>query len=165
MALRRDHVGSPHGWIASGGRLASALACCPRSPRTSPSRSPAVLVTDSESSLAVFRLLLAALRLSTVDVRLALFSPLINIWSTLLPSSSHRSTMSYSRVKIAARLRPAIPGEQHDKAIRVIRTDSGAAICVDNPRDPSQTFKYPSVSPCHHSMLASLTYSKLLLVL
>ena len=47
--------------------------------------------------------------------------------------------MSYSRVKIAARLRPAIPGELHDK----VRTESGDAIYVDNPRDPSQTFKYP----------------------
>ncbi|KAI0739220.1 P-loop containing nucleoside triphosphate hydrolase protein [Daedaleopsis nitida] len=56
--------------------------------------------------------------------------------------------MSYSKVKIAARLRPPIPGEQHDKAIRVLQTDSGAAICVDNPRDPSQTFKYP-FSSCY----------------
>ncbi|KAI0764505.1 kinesin-domain-containing protein [Trametes elegans] len=54
--------------------------------------------------------------------------------------------MSYSRVKIAARLRPAIPGEQHDNAIRVRRTDSGSAIIVDNPRDPSQTFNYPFTS-------------------
>ncbi|RDX42160.1 kinesin-domain-containing protein [Lentinus brumalis] len=56
--------------------------------------------------------------------------------------------MSYSRVRIAARLRPAIPGEQHDKAIRLVRTDAGSAICVDNPRDPSQTFKYP-FSSCY----------------
>ncbi|KAI0720850.1 P-loop containing nucleoside triphosphate hydrolase protein [Cerioporus squamosus] len=56
--------------------------------------------------------------------------------------------MSYSRVKIAARLRPAIPGEQHDKAIRLVRTDSGSSICVDNPRDPTQTFKYP-FSSCY----------------
>ncbi len=53
--------------------------------------------------------------------------------------------MSYSRVRIAARLRPAIPGEPHDNAIRVIHSDAGSAISVDNPRDPSQTFKYPSV--------------------
>ncbi|RPD53144.1 kinesin-domain-containing protein [Lentinus tigrinus ALCF2SS1-7] len=56
--------------------------------------------------------------------------------------------MSYSRVRIAARLRPAIPGEQHDKAIRVVRNDAGSSICVDNPRDPSQTFKYP-FSSCY----------------
>nr|VWP00188.1 Glucose transporter rco-3 [Ganoderma boninense] len=56
--------------------------------------------------------------------------------------------MSYSRVKIAARLRPAIPGEPHDNAIRVIHSDSGSAIAVDNPRDPSQTFKYP-FSSCY----------------
>ncbi|KAI0642491.1 P-loop containing nucleoside triphosphate hydrolase protein [Trametes meyenii] len=56
--------------------------------------------------------------------------------------------MSYSRVRIAARLRPAIPGEQHDNAIRVLRSDSGSAIVVDNPRDSSQTFKYP-FSSCY----------------
>ncbi|KAH9886009.1 P-loop containing nucleoside triphosphate hydrolase protein [Cubamyces lactineus] len=56
--------------------------------------------------------------------------------------------MSYSRVKIAARLRPPIPGEQHDNAIRVLRSDSGSAIVVDNPRDPTQTFKYP-FSSCY----------------
>ncbi|PIL26656.1 hypothetical protein GSI_11281 [Ganoderma sinense ZZ0214-1] len=56
--------------------------------------------------------------------------------------------MSYSRVKIAARLRPAIPGEPHDNAIRVVHSDSGSAISVDNPRDPSQTFKYP-FSSCY----------------
>ncbi|KAI0676625.1 kinesin-domain-containing protein [Trametes maxima] len=56
--------------------------------------------------------------------------------------------MSYSRVRIAARLRPAIPGEQHDSAIRVLRSDSGSAIVVDNPRDTSQTFKYP-FSSCY----------------
>ncbi|KAI0367731.1 kinesin-domain-containing protein [Pilatotrama ljubarskyi] len=53
---------------------------------------------------------------------------------------------SYSRVKIAARLRPPISGEQHDNAIRVLRSPSGSAIVVDNPRDPSQTFNYPFTS-------------------
>ncbi|EIW55394.1 kinesin-domain-containing protein [Trametes versicolor FP-101664 SS1] len=60
--------------------------------------------------------------------------------------------MSFSRVKIAARLRPPIPGEQHDNAIRVLRQDregqSNSAIVVDNPRDPSQTFNYP-FSSCY----------------
>ncbi|TBU52461.1 kinesin-domain-containing protein [Dichomitus squalens] len=56
--------------------------------------------------------------------------------------------MSYSRVKIAARLRPAIPGEIHDNAIRVLHSDAGPYIDVDNPRDPSQTFKYP-FSSCY----------------
>ncbi|KAI0822872.1 P-loop containing nucleoside triphosphate hydrolase protein [Trametes gibbosa] len=57
--------------------------------------------------------------------------------------------MSFSRIRIAARLRPPIPGEQHDNAIRV-RTDTDAptAIIVDNPRDPSQTFNYP-FSSCY----------------
>ena len=65
--------------------------------------------------------------------------------------------MSYSRVKIAARLRPAIPGEPHDNAIRVIHSDAGSAISVDNPRDPSQTFKYPSVLPRNLNYRLSLT--------
>ncbi|KAI8969759.1 kinesin-domain-containing protein [Trametes punicea] len=56
--------------------------------------------------------------------------------------------MSYSRVRIAARLRPPIPGEQHDNAIRVLRSESGSSIVVDNPRDPSQTFNYP-FSSCY----------------
>ncbi|CDO76921.1 hypothetical protein BN946_scf185006.g3 [Trametes cinnabarina] len=56
--------------------------------------------------------------------------------------------MSYSRVKIAARLRPPIPGEQHDNAIRIVRSESGSAVVVDNPRDPAQTFKYP-FSSCY----------------
>ncbi|KAH9848323.1 P-loop containing nucleoside triphosphate hydrolase protein [Lenzites betulinus] len=57
--------------------------------------------------------------------------------------------MSFSRVRIAARLRPPIPGEQHDNAIRVRRdTDALSAIIVDNPRDPSQTFNYP-FSSCY----------------
>ena len=53
--------------------------------------------------------------------------------------------MSYSRFKIAARLRPALPSEQHDSALRVVHSQSGPAIHVDNPRDPTQTFKYPYV--------------------
>ncbi|KAH9917698.1 kinesin-domain-containing protein [Epithele typhae] len=56
--------------------------------------------------------------------------------------------MSYSRVKIAARLRPPLPAEQHDSAIRVVHTSSSPAIHVDNPRDTSQTFKYP-FSSCY----------------
>lgn len=66
-------------------------------------------------------------------------------------SPSPDAPMSFSRVKIAARLRPPIPGEQHDNAIRVLRQDregqSNSAIVVDNPRDPSQTFNYPCVAP------------------
>ena len=62
---------------------------------------------------------------------------------TLAPLLS--SLMSYSRVKIAARLRLAIPGESHDNANCAVHSDSGPAISLDNPRDPSQTFKYPSV--------------------
>ncbi|OSC97390.1 kinesin-domain-containing protein [Trametes coccinea BRFM310] len=59
--------------------------------------------------------------------------------------------MSYSRVKIAARLRPPIPGEQHDNAIRIVRSASGSAVVVDNPRDPGQTFNYP-FSSCYDEL-------------
>jgi kinesin family protein 22 len=49
------------------------------------------------------------------------------------------------RVKIVARLRPPIPGELSDDGIRIIPTDDGglSAICVNNPRDHSQVFKFP----------------------
>ncbi|KAI0630947.1 kinesin-domain-containing protein [Trametes polyzona] len=58
--------------------------------------------------------------------------------------------MSFSRIRIAARLRPPIPGEQHDNAIRVVRRDGlhNSSIVVDNPRDPTQTFNYP-FSSCY----------------
>ena len=63
------------------------------------------------------------------------------------------SLVSYSRVKIAARLRLAIPGEPHDNATCVVHSDSGSAISVDNPQDPSETFIYTSVflAPCSSS--------------
>jgi hypothetical protein len=51
---------------------------------------------------------------------------------------------SVQRVKIIARLRPPIPGELSDNGIRIIPTDDGLpAICVNNPRDHSQVFKFP----------------------
>lgn len=47
-------------------------------------------------------------------------------------------------VKIVARLRPPIPGELSDNGIRIITTDDGLpSICVNNPRDHSQVFKFP----------------------
>ena len=47
-------------------------------------------------------------------------------------------------VKIVARLRPPIPGELSDNGIRIIATDDGLpSICVNNPRDHSQVFKFP----------------------
>jgi len=47
-------------------------------------------------------------------------------------------------VKIVARLRPPIPGELSDNGIRIISTDDDLpAICVNNPRDHSQIFKFP----------------------
>jgi kinesin family protein 22 len=51
---------------------------------------------------------------------------------------------SGQRVKIVARLRPPILGELSDDGIRIITTDDGfPAICVNNPRDHSQVFKFP----------------------
>jgi kinesin family protein 22 len=47
-------------------------------------------------------------------------------------------------VKIVARLRPPIPGELSDNGIRIITADDGlSSICVNNPRDHSQVFKFP----------------------
>ena len=69
------------------------------------------------------------------------------------------NSMSYSRIKIAARLRPALPAEQHDNAIRVVRTQSGPAIHVDNPRDATQTFKYPCAIPPPFFYLVSPLFS------
>ena len=51
---------------------------------------------------------------------------------------------SVQSVKIVARLRPPIPGELSDDGIRIITGDDGlSAICVNNPRDHSQVFKFP----------------------
>lgn len=49
-------------------------------------------------------------------------------------------------VKIVARLRPPIPGELSDQGIRIVTSDDDKdlpAICVNNPRDHSQVFKFP----------------------
>ncbi|KAH9042670.1 P-loop containing nucleoside triphosphate hydrolase protein [Lactarius pseudohatsudake] len=54
-------------------------------------------------------------------------------------------------VKIVARLRPPIPGELSDQGIRIVTTDGESdfpAICVNNPRDQSQVFKFP-FSSCY----------------
>ncbi|KAH8996709.1 P-loop containing nucleoside triphosphate hydrolase protein [Lactarius akahatsu] len=54
-------------------------------------------------------------------------------------------------VKIVARLRPPIPGELSDQGIRIVTTDDEndfPAICVNNPRDQSQVFKFP-FSSCY----------------
>ncbi|KAH9067847.1 kinesin-domain-containing protein [Lactarius vividus] len=54
-------------------------------------------------------------------------------------------------VKIVARLRPPIPGELSDQGIRILSTDDETdfpAICVNNPRDQSQVFKFP-FSSCY----------------
>jgi kinesin family protein 22 len=53
---------------------------------------------------------------------------------------------SVQSVKIVARLRPPIPGELSDQGIRIVATDDDnelPSICVNNPRDHSQVFKFP----------------------
>lgn len=50
------------------------------------------------------------------------------------------------KVKIAARLRPLIQGEQVDDGVQIVHGDNGiSSISVPNPRDPSQIFKFPYV--------------------
>ncbi|KDQ53292.1 hypothetical protein JAAARDRAFT_137340 [Jaapia argillacea MUCL 33604] len=50
------------------------------------------------------------------------------------------------KVKIAARLRPRLAGELEDDSIHIIKETGGSAICVTNPRDSSQVFKFPFTS-------------------
>ncbi|KAI0051371.1 kinesin-domain-containing protein [Auriscalpium vulgare] len=55
------------------------------------------------------------------------------------------------KVKIAARLRPPLPQELNDDGVRIVPNEDGlSAICVTNPRDPSQIFKFP-FSSCYGS--------------
>ena len=70
--------------------------------------------------------------------------------SRLQPDHSTRlsdtNMANVQSVKIVARLRPPIPGELSDQGIRIVTTDGDddlPAICVNNPRDPSQVFKFP----------------------
>ncbi|KAI0031864.1 P-loop containing nucleoside triphosphate hydrolase protein [Vararia minispora EC-137] len=55
--------------------------------------------------------------------------------------------MAQHKVKIAARLRPPIPGEIDDDGVRIEVRDEGTPfVCVTNPRDASENFKYPFTS-------------------
>ena len=48
------------------------------------------------------------------------------------------------KIKIAARLRPPIPGELVDEGVQVEHRDDGTScISVPNPRDTTQVFKFP----------------------
>ncbi|KAI0067006.1 kinesin-domain-containing protein [Artomyces pyxidatus] len=59
---------------------------------------------------------------------------------------------SAHKVRIAARLRPPIAGELNDDGVRIVPSDDGlSAICVTNPRDPSQVFKFPFSSCYGHA--------------
>ena len=50
------------------------------------------------------------------------------------------------KIKIAARLRPPIPGELVDEGVQVEHRDDGTScISVPNPRDTTQVFKFPYV--------------------
>lgn len=54
------------------------------------------------------------------------------------------------QVKIAARLRPPIPGEITDDGVQVEHRDNGTScISVPNPRDITQIFKFPYVAYIH----------------
>ncbi|EKM57950.1 uncharacterized protein PHACADRAFT_193079 [Phanerochaete carnosa HHB-10118-sp] len=51
------------------------------------------------------------------------------------------------KIKIAARLRPPIPGELVDDGVQVERRDDGTScVSVPNPRDLTQIFKFPITS-------------------
>ncbi|KAI0792586.1 P-loop containing nucleoside triphosphate hydrolase protein [Abortiporus biennis] len=50
------------------------------------------------------------------------------------------------QVKIAARIRPLIGTEADDEGVRCVRDEGGHVICVNNPRDPSQVFRFPFTS-------------------
>lgn len=67
--------------------------------------------------------------------------------------------MAQHKVKIAARLRPAILGELDDNGV-LINTDDDAKsyICVSNPRDLSQQFKYPLVSYHYRTVLVLMMH-------
>jgi hypothetical protein len=66
-------------------------------------------------------------------------------WPVTATSEDILSTLMVGQsVKIIARLRPPIQGELSDNGIRIITTDDGLpSICVNNPRDHSQVFKFP----------------------
>jgi kinesin family protein 22 len=58
--------------------------------------------------------------------------------------------MSAHQVKIVARLRPRLAGEQDDESVKVHHAsdgsnggNAGSFITVANPRDLSQVFKFP----------------------
>lgn len=53
-----------------------------------------------------------------------------------------------SKIRIAARLRPSLPGEVRDDAVGVLKDESGSFITVVHPRDASQHFKFP-FSSCY----------------
>ncbi|KAA1472399.1 kinesin-domain-containing protein [Dentipellis sp. KUC8613] len=56
------------------------------------------------------------------------------------------------KVKIAARLRPSIKGELLDEGVRVEPGDDGpSCVCVTNPRDNSQVFRFPIASCYDHT--------------
>ncbi|TFY80453.1 hypothetical protein EWM64_g3555 [Hericium alpestre] len=56
------------------------------------------------------------------------------------------------KVKIAARLRPRLKNELDDEGVRIVRSDDGpSCICVTNPRDASQVFRFPFTSCYDHN--------------
>ena len=53
-----------------------------------------------------------------------------------------------TKIRIAARLRPSLPGEVRDDAVNVLNDETGSFITMVHPRDPSQHFKFP-FSSCY----------------
>ncbi|KAL5523354.1 hypothetical protein ACEPAF_1621 [Sanghuangporus sanghuang] len=53
-----------------------------------------------------------------------------------------------TKIRIAARLRPYIPGETLDDAVGVENDENGAFVTMTHPRDASQRFKFP-FSSCY----------------
>ncbi|THH14574.1 hypothetical protein EW146_g5770 [Bondarzewia mesenterica] len=61
---------------------------------------------------------------------------------------TYTTALMSHKIKIAARLRPRIKGELDDNGVRVVHAEDGSSssICVTNPRDLSQVFKFPFTS-------------------
>lgn len=53
-----------------------------------------------------------------------------------------------TKIRIAARLRPSLPGEVKDDAVSVLNDETGSFITMVHPRDASQQFKFP-FSSCY----------------
>lgn len=53
-----------------------------------------------------------------------------------------------TKIRIAARLRPSIPGEIIDDAVGIENDENGSFVTMSHPRDHTQRFKFP-FSSCY----------------